>query len=123
MTPEGPAAAVLAAWAVVDVLQVPLVGAVLLSVRLSRRVGAAWKAVAICFGAYTGWVVLTARVVPGSPSGLLVLLFGLLLDPRRDASAERTWALGASVAAALFWAAPVTLAWRCRRTRPRTSAR
>lgn len=114
-----PASALLLAWALVDLLQLPLVAAVVLSVRLAPRLGAAWKAVAVCFGGYTAWVVLTAWLVPSSPSGLLVLLFGLLLDPRRETSAERTWGLGAGVAAALFWAVPVAVSWRFRRARRR----
>ncbi len=117
MTSDGPVAALLSAWALVDVLQVPLVAAVILSVRLARPLGAAWRSVALCFGGYLGWVVVTARVVPSSASGLEVLLFGLLLDPRRDTPPERTWALGASVAAALFWVVPVAVAWRFRRAR------
>lgn len=117
--PDRPASALLFAWALVDLLQVPLVAAVFLSVRLSRRLGAAWKAVAICFGAYAGWVILTARVVPYSPSGFAVLLTGMLLDPRRDTPAERTWALGAAVALVVFWAVPVALTWRFGRARRR----
>jgi hypothetical protein len=117
VTSDRPVAALLFAWALVDLLQIPLVAAVLLSVRFSRPLGAAWKAVALCFGGYVGWVVVTARVVPYSPSGLLVLLFGMLLDPRRDTPPERTWALGAGVAAVLFWAIPVAVAWRFRRAR------
>ena len=41
MTPDRPAAALLYAWALVDLLQLPLVVAVILSVRLTRRLGAA----------------------------------------------------------------------------------
>lgn len=122
MTPDRPVAALLYAWALVDLLQIPLVAAVLLSVRLSRRLGAAWKAVAVSFGGYAAWVITTARFVPYSPSGLVVILFGLLLDPRRETPPERTWALGAAVAIALFWAVPVAAAWhfrRARRARPR----
>jgi hypothetical protein len=122
VTPDRPAAAVALAWAVVDLLQVPLVLAVYVSFRLARRLGAGWKGVAIGFGAYAAWVVLTARVVPSSPSGLVVLLFGLLLDPRRETPPRRTWALGATVAAALFWGVPVAVSWlfgRARRALPR----
>lgn len=118
MSPDGPVQALLLGWALVDLLQVPLVAAVLLSFRLARPLGGAWKAVAVCFGGYAAWVVLTARVVPSSPSGLVVLLLGMLLDPRRETPAERTWALGSAAAVALFWAVPVTLAWRFRRARP-----
>ena len=115
MTSDRPVAALLYAWALVDLLQIPLVAAVFLSVRLSRPLGRAWQAVALCFGGYVIWVVVTARLVPYSPSGLVVLLFGMLLDPRRETPAERTWALGAAVAVALFWAVPVAVAWRFRR--------
>jgi hypothetical protein len=117
VTPDRSVSALLFAWALVDLLQVPLVAAIFLSFRLSRRLGAAWKAVALCFGAYAGWVVLTARIVPYSPSGLVVLLFGLLLDPRRETPPARTWALGASAALVLFWAVPVAVTWRFRRAR------
>lgn len=122
MTSDRPVAALLLAWAVVDLLQIPLVATVLLSFRLSRRLGRAWKAVALCFAGYAGWVVLTARVVPSSPSGLVVLLFGMILDPRRETPPERTWLLGAAVAIVIFWAVPVAVAWRlgrARRARPR----
>ena len=44
---EPAAAALLFAWALVDLLQIPLVSAVFLSFRLSRRLGRAWKAVAL----------------------------------------------------------------------------
>jgi hypothetical protein len=108
-------AALLLAWAVVDLLQLPLVVAVFLSFRLSRRLGRAWKAVAVCFAGYAAWIVVTARFVPYSPSGFAVLMFGMLLDPRRDTPPERVWALGSAVALGLFWAVPVALAWRFRR--------
>jgi hypothetical protein len=117
VTPDRPVSALLFAWAVVDLAQVPLVVAVYFSFRLSRRLGAAWKAVTVCFAAYAAWVVLTARIVPYSPSGLLVLLLGLLLDPRRETPPERTWALGAAAAVLLFWAVPVAVTWRFRRAR------
>jgi hypothetical protein len=109
-------AALLLAWAGVDLLQLPLAVTVLLSFRLSRRLGAAWKAVAICFAGYVAWVVTTARFVPYSPSGLAVLLFGMILDPRRETPPERVWALGSAVALAVFWGIPVAVAWRFRRT-------
>jgi hypothetical protein len=115
---DRPAAALLYAWALVDLLQVPLVLAVFLSFRLSRRLGRAWKAVAICFGGYAAWVVVTARFVPFAPSGWAVLLFGMLLDPGRETPPERVWALGSAVAVAVFWAVPVLAAWRLRRPRP-----
>lgn len=114
--------ALLFAWALVDLVQIPLFLAVLLSYRLSRRLGRAWKAVAICFAGYLAWIVVTARVVPYSPSGFVVLVFGMLLDPRRDTPPERVWALGSSVALLLFWAVPVALAWTFRR-RPAATRR
>jgi hypothetical protein len=112
---DRPVAALLFAWAIVDLLQVPLVAAVLLSFRLSRRVGRAWKAVAICFAGYVAWVVVTARFVPFAPSGWAVFLFGMLLDPRRDTPPERVWALGSAAAVVVFWAVPVAVTWRFRR--------
>jgi hypothetical protein len=122
VTADRPVAALLFAWALVDLLQVPLVAAVFLSFRLSRRLGRAWKAVAVSFAGYVGWVVLTARVVPYSPSGFVVLLFGMLLDPRRETPPERTWLLGAAAAVAVFWAVPVALAWRLGRRGARPPA-
>jgi hypothetical protein len=119
MSADRPLAALLFAWAIVDLLQIPLVAAVFLSFRLSRRLGRAWKAVAVCFAGYAAWVVVTARLVPFAPSGWAVFLFGMLLDPRRDAPPERVWALGSAVALALFWGVPVALAWRFRRAPPR----
>jgi hypothetical protein len=116
---DRPAAALLLAWALVDLLQVPLVLAVLLSFRLSRRLGRAWKAVAVCFAGYAAWVVVTARFVPFAPSGWAVFLFGMALDPRRETPPERVWALGSAVAVAVFWAIPVAAAWRFRRRGPR----
>lgn len=112
MPSDGPAAAVLVAWAAVDLLQVPLVAAVFASFRLARRLGALWRAVALCFGAYAAWVVITARFVPFAPSGWAVFLLGMLLDPRRETAPERVWALGSAVAVGLFWAVPVAVAWR-----------
>jgi hypothetical protein len=109
---DRPITALLFAWALVDLLQIPLVLAVFLSVRFSRRLGGAWRSVAVSFGGYTAWVIGTARIVPYSPSGFVVLLFGMLLDPRRETPAERAWLLGAGVAVALFWVVPVALAWR-----------
>lgn len=111
----GAVAALLYAWAIVDLLQLPLVAAVLLSFRLSRRLGGAWKAVAICFGGYVAWIVVTARLVPFAPSGWAVFLFGMLLDPRRETPPERVWALGSAVALVVFWAVPVAVTWRFRR--------
>jgi hypothetical protein len=123
MANERAIAALLFAWAMLDLLQIPLVAAVFLSFRLSRRLGPTWKAVAVCFGGYLAWIVVTARFVPYSPSGLLVFLFGMLVDPRRDTPPERVWALGSAVALAVFWTVPVALAWRFgRRSPPRGRA-
>jgi hypothetical protein len=120
---RSPAAILLFLWALVDLLQIPLLAAVILSFRLSRRLGRAWKGVAVGFGAYGAWVVVTARFVPYSPSGLAVLLAGMLLDPRRETSPQRVWALGSAVAIALFWALPVALAAGLRRRPARVSPR
>jgi hypothetical protein len=111
---DRPVAALLFAWALVDLLQIPLVASVFLSFRLTRTMGRAWKAVAVCFAGYTAWVVVTARLVPFAPSGWVVFLFGMLLDGRRDTPPERVWALGSAVAAAAFWGVPVAVAWRFR---------
>lgn len=113
--PNRPIQTLLMLWAIVDLVQVPLVLAIFVSFRMARRLGRAWKGVAAGFGGYLAWVVVTARLVPFSPSGLVVLLFGLLLDPRREAPPERAWALGSVVAAALFWGVPVGAAWVFRR--------
>ena len=112
----------LLAWSIVDLVQLPLVFAVVASFWLSRRLGRAWKGVAVGFGGYAAWVVVTARFVPYSPSGLVVLVFGMLQDPRRDTPAERVWLLGAGAAVVVFWAVPVALAWRLgRRPGPRAT--
>jgi hypothetical protein len=115
---DRPVAALLLVWAGVDLLQIPLLVAVLAALRLARRFGRAWKGVAIAFAGYTAWVVVTARFVPYAPSGWAVLLFGMLLDPRRETAAERVWALGSAVAVAVFWVLPVAAAWKLRRTAP-----
>lgn len=120
---RSPTAILLFLWALLDLLQIPLLAAVILSFRLSRRLGRAWKGVAVGFGAYAAWVVVTARFVPYSPSGLAVLLAGMLLDPRRETSPDRVWALGSAVALALFWAVPVALAAGLRRRPARVSPR
>ncbi len=49
------------------------------------------------------------------PSGWVVFLFGMLLDPRREAPPERVWALGSAVAVGVFWVVPIAIAWRFRR--------
>jgi hypothetical protein len=113
---DRPVAALLFAWGAVDLLQVPLVVAVYLSFRLARRLGRAWKGVAISFAGYAAWVVVTARFVPYAPSGWAVFLFGMVLDPRRETPAERVWALGSAVAIVVFWVVPVLVAWKLRRT-------
>lgn len=112
---ERPIQLLLVAWGIVDLVQIPLVTAIVVSARMSRRLGRAWKGVAVGFGGYVTWVIVTARFVAFSPSGLVVLLFGLLLDPRRETPPERAWALGSVVAVILFWAIPVALAWAFRR--------
>jgi hypothetical protein len=111
-TAEGPGAALLLAWAALDLVQAPLVLAVFLAFRLSRRLGAPWRAVALTFAGYTAWIVVTARFVPFAPSGWTVLLFGMALDPRRETPAARVWALGSAVAIVVFWAVPVLVTWK-----------
>jgi hypothetical protein len=96
----------LGAWALVDLLQLPLVGAVLFAFWLTRRGTRAWKATALAFAGYTAWVILTALLVPFAPSGFAVILMGLVLDPGHGRSSIRTWLAGSAVAVVLFWAVP-----------------
>lgn len=105
----------LAAWAIVDLLQIPLIVSVLVAWRLTRRLGRAWKATAVAFGGYALWTIATARLVPFAPSGFLVIVLGTLLAPWRGATPEQAWALGSAVAVLVFWAAPVAIVWRFRR--------
>lgn len=105
----------LGAWALVDLLQVPLVLAVLGAWRLTPRLGRAWKATAVAFGAYTGWVVLTARFVPFAPTGFVLMVLGTFADPRRGSTPEHAWAVGSAIAVVLFWIVPTALVWRIAR--------
>jgi hypothetical protein len=105
----------LGAWALVDLLQIPLVLAVLATWRLTRRLGRAWKATAVAFGGYTLWTILTARFVPFAPSGFLLIVLGTVLAPWRGATPERAWAIGSAVAIVMFWAVPVLVVWSFRR--------
>lgn len=106
-----------------DLFQVPLVFAIVYSVKLSRRWGRAWKGIAVAFGGYTAWVVFTALFVAFSPSGYLVLTLGTLLDPFeptwKTSSTLRVWAIGVPAAAVLLWALPTGVAWVARRREPR----
>jgi hypothetical protein len=108
----------LAAWALVDLLQLPLVAAVLLAWRLTRTFGRAWKATAVAFAGYALWTILTARLVPFAPSGFLLLVLGTFLDPRRGATPEDAWALGSVIAVVIYWLVPVAVAWTFRRRGP-----
>jgi len=109
---EGTIGILLAAWALVDLLQLPLVLAVLAAWRLTRRLGRAWKATAIAFGGYTVWAVATARFVPFAPTGFVLLVLGTFADPRRGRSPEHAWAAGSLIAIVLFWIVPTALVWR-----------
>ncbi len=102
-------------WAFLDLVQVPLLAAVLVSWRLTPTFGRAWKAVALGFGGYTAWVIATARLVPFAPSGFLLIVMGMLLDPRRGVTPTRTWVLGSAAAVVLFWMAPICVVWAFRR--------
>jgi hypothetical protein len=108
-------AILLGAWALLDLLQVPLVIAVFGAWRLTRRLGQAWKATAIAFGAYTAWAIVTARFVPFSPTGFLVVVLGTFADPRRGTTPEHAWLVGSAIAAVLFWLVPTAVVWRHRR--------
>ncbi len=106
-----------------DLFQVPLVFAIVYSVKLSRRWGRAWKGIAVAFGGYTAWVVFTAFVVAFSPSMYLVVTLGTLLDPFepmwKTSSTLRVWAIGAPAAVVFLWALPTGVAWLVRRREPR----
>jgi len=109
----------LGAWALVDLLQVPLVGAVLFAFWLTRRGARAWKATALAFAGYTAWVILTALLVPYAPSGFAVILMGLVLDPGHGRSSIRAWLAGSTAAVVLFWAVPTAAVYAFgRRRRP-----
>lgn len=105
----------LGAWALVDLLQIPLVAAVLLTWRLTRTFGHAWKATAVSFGGYALWAIATARFVPFAPSGFLLIVLGTFLAPWRGATPESAWAAGSLLALVIFWAVPVAVVWSFRR--------
>ena len=105
----------LAAWALVDLLQIPLVVAVLAAWRLTRTFGRAWKATAVAFGGYALWTIVTARLVPFAPSGFLLIVLGTFLDPRRGAAPEEAWLVGSAIGVVIFWIAPVALVWTFRK--------
>jgi hypothetical protein len=109
--------ALLAVWALVDLLQIPLVAAVLAAWRLTPTFGRAWKATAVAFGGYTLWTIATARLVPFAPSGFLLLVLGTFLDPRRGGTPEEAWLVGSGIGVVIFWMVPVFVAWRFRRKR------
>lgn len=108
----------LGAWALVDLLQIPLVLAVVGAWRLSRPLGRAWKATALAFGAYTAFAVVTARFVPFAPTGFVIMVLGTLADPRRGGTPEHAWAVGSGIATVLFWIVPTAAAWAYRGRRP-----
>ena len=105
----------LGAWALVDLLQIPLVLAVLAAWRLTRRLGRAWKATAIAFGGYTLWAIATARFVPFAPTGFVLIVLGTLADPRRGTTPEHAWAVGSGIAVVIFWIVPTAVVWAFRR--------
>ncbi len=108
----------LGAWALVDLLQIPLVVTVFAAWRLSRRLGRAWKATAIAFAGYTAFAIATARYVPFAPTGFLIVVLGTFADPRRGTTPEHAWAVGSAIAVVLFWAIPTALAWAYRGKAP-----
>lgn len=122
MDRDGTIGLLLGAWALVDLLQIPLVLAVLGSWWLSRRLGRAWKATALCFGGYTAWAILTARLVPFAPTGFVLIVLGTFADPRRGKGPEHAWAVGSAIAVVLFWIVPTTLAWAYRSRGPASAS-
>lgn len=117
---KGTAGLLLAAWALVDLLQIPLVLAILGAWRLTRRLGRAWKATVVAFGAYTAFAIVTARFVPFAPTGFVLIVLGTFADPRRGTTPEHAWAVGSAIAVVLFWIAPTAVVWTYRR-RPRAA--
>lgn len=115
MEPDRTTGILLGAWALVDLLQIPLVLAVLGAWRLARPLGRAWLATAVAFGGYTAWAILTARFVPFAPTGFVLLVLGTLAYPRRGATPEDAWAVGSVVAVVLFWIVPTVAVWSFRR--------
>ena len=108
----------LGAWALVDLLQIPLVLAIVGAWRLTHPLGRAWKATAVAFGAYTAFAILTARFVPFAPTGFVLVVLGTFADPRRGTSPEHAWVVGSAIAVVLFWIVPTAVVWtyRGRRT-------
>jgi hypothetical protein len=108
-----------ATMAFTDLFEVPLIIAIVYSVKLSRRWGRAWKGVGIAFACYSAWVALTAVLVPFSPSCYVVMTLGTLLDPVdpmwKSTSMVRVWACGIAGTVLLFWATPTSVAWLLRR--------
>ncbi len=104
----------LGAWALVDLLQIPLVLAVVGAWRLSRGLGRAWKGTAIAFAGYTAFAVVTARYVPFAPTGFVIVVLGTFADPRRGTTPEHAWAVGSAIAVVLLWGVPTALAWAYR---------
>jgi hypothetical protein len=123
--PDRTTGILLGAWALVDLLQIPLVLAVIGAWRLARPLGRAWLATAIAFGGYTAWAVLTARFVPFAPTGFVLLVLGTFAWPRRGATPEGAWAVGSLIAVVLFWIVPTAAVWAFRRrpAAPGTPAR
>ncbi len=107
----------LGAWALADLLQLPLVLAMIAAWRLGRRLGRAWKGTALAFGGYTAFAIVTARFVPFAPTGFVIVVLGTFADPRHGTTPEHAWAVGSGIAVVLFWIVPTALAWAYR-TRP-----
>ncbi len=124
MEPERTYGLLLGAWALVDLLQVPLVLTVFGAWVLSGRLGRAWKGTAIAFAGYTAFAIATARYVPFAPTGFVIVALGTFADPRRGTTPEHAWAVGSAIAVVIFGIVPTALAWayrgrRAAPTRPR----
>ncbi len=120
MDPERGIGLLLGAWALVDLLQIPLVATIFGAWRLSRRLGRAWKGTAIAFAGYTAFAIVTARFVPFAPTGFVIMVLGTLADPRRGTTPEHAWAVGSAIAVVLFWVLPTAAAWAYRSRRRAT---
>jgi hypothetical protein len=97
-----------------DLLPVPLIIAVVYAVRLSRRLGRAWKGIGIAFGGYgVGYLdclprrLLAERIRLADARDL-----ARPIDPMwKSTSTTRVWACGVVGTMLFFWGVPTGVAW------------
>lgn len=102
-----------------DLFQVHLLLAIYLAVKLARRWKTVWPAVAVASCAYAA-VACSIAFVGFTPSGYLVLTFGMLADLPFEAalgraSSTRLWTLGVCVTFVVLAGVPTGIAWLLRR--------